>query len=184
MSLGYVKLQKVIQDFSLGLQYANQLAANVDAVASGMADQHGTEWGSGVGPGIIFASLSPYNFNGLGRHNGGGIPRATLYCSPQSLLVGGTVEVIQWCSNPVVTSIGKFGTGQYFFGIAGLTNFFGHGAAIATSSAPTRLPPACWAWTDPLKGPVGLWVQLYDLAAGAFSFADVPFALTIYGTVN
>lgn len=175
--MSYLKLYKVITDLGLGLQYVNQLGANIDAVAAGLAAQHGTNYPAATG-----TASAPYDFNALGRHNGGGVPRCTLYSNGPQL--SSFTAVIPWQSNPIVTNVFRWSTGQYLFSIAQLGAFWGHAVALQGSVSTVRIPPRCWAQTSTGSGGVGLWVNTYDLVAGAFALADTPFALTIYGPAN
>jgi hypothetical protein len=173
--VSYSKLQQVITDFGLGFQGVNQLAANIIATATQMLVAHGNKAAT------YYQNLSNvFDFQFLGLHNGGGVPRCTMvagvYPKPQ-----GTVAQIVWQSNPIITSFTRISTGIYFAGVSGLPSFFAHAVAIGASTADVNLPPECQCNVDPTQGGVGVYVSTRALVAGAFTLTDMSFCLTLQG---
>lgn len=175
--MAYSKLQQVIADFGLGFQTVNQLAANIKATGDSLAFDHGNAL-----PARPASGQGQYNFNLLGLHNGGGVPRAVVKTSLVTTTVGTQSNVFDWRSNnSAVTSVTRFSKGQYFVTVAGVPAFYAQGTIQQTALAQVYLPPSCWCFQNALQGPVGVWVELLSLSAGAFVLTDLPFFLAIYG---
>jgi hypothetical protein len=183
MSFSYVKQQKVITDFALGFQGVNQLGLNLKSVKDALSVAHGTKIGGnqvggnfGLGGGV--GNTSPNDYSNQGHHNGPGVARSVAALQVQTPLVGAQTVSVSWIGHPVIQSISKVATGEYFVAIQGLGSFWGHAVALQTAVASVRIPPACWS---SFSGYVGIFVQLYDLSGGAFVATDLPFCLTVYG---
>lgn len=175
------KLYLVDVDGAVGFQTVNQMADNAADLRTQMFVQHGSverieRRGGGDTP----------SFDLLGHHNIVDIPRSVAQSTLSLLSAGQTVTIgshLLW-SGPSCPSLLKVDVGQYLLPVLGLGKFWAVGGVTGAGSTLVALPPQIRFFSSSSGGltSVGLWVSTYQLSAGDFVPADLPFSFALHGT--
>ena len=183
--MAYSKVPKACRDYAVGWETINQLRDNLDSVKDVYATQHGTtEFFTGTGSIVGFgqnAQRSP-GF-GIGEHDTVLVPRTVLNVRAQTIAGGGNspqVLVHTDHGGLWISSVVRLAEGVYVLGYYGRSTTAYAEAQPHASTTAMRLATARVLLNYSATDFVVVYLQLYELVAGTFEFADYDCSVAVF----